>query len=137
MFVDLTTSNIFLVFTHYTSKQILLLNCYWLVEHMQSRRALRALKALVKLQALVRGHILRKQNVDKLRQLQALVRAQARTRASRGPLSEAPHSSTRTCRFNHTVRGRLLWVIYLLDWQYMRLSIRRILACFYYGFLCA
>ncbi|KAL1569036.1 IQ-domain, variant 2 [Salvia divinorum] len=63
-----------------------------------SRRALRALRALVKLQAIVRGHILRKQNVDKLRQLQALVRAQARARAGRLLIEE----NTKPTRFNHT-----------------------------------
>ncbi|KAL3818102.1 hypothetical protein ACJIZ3_004007 [Penstemon smallii] len=57
-----------------------------------SRRALRALKALVKLQALVRGHLLRKRTADTLRQLQALVRAQTRARVTRLLLSDqSPH----------------------------------------------
>ncbi|KAI3453665.1 hypothetical protein Pfo_010328 [Paulownia fortunei] len=68
-----------------------------------SRRALRALKALVKLQALVRGHILRKQMADILRRMQALVRVQARARAGRVLISEAPHSSMNSSRFNHTL----------------------------------
>lgn len=88
---------------HFTSitlfHQILLL-IKPILEHPQSRRALRALRALVKLQAVVRGHILRKRNVDKLRQLQALVRAQARARVGRLLIEE----STKPSHFNHTVR---------------------------------
>ncbi|MCO5582467.1 hypothetical protein L7F22_036363 [Adiantum nelumboides] len=48
---------------------------------MQARQALRALKGLVKLQAVVRGHLVRRQARISLQCMQALVRLQARVRA--------------------------------------------------------
>ncbi|KAF3789395.1 IQ-DOMAIN 14 protein [Nymphaea thermarum] len=56
-----------------------------------ARRALRALRGLVKLQALVRGHNVRKQANMTLRCMQALVRVQTRARDQRLRLS---HDST-------------------------------------------
>ncbi|KAF5739186.1 hypothetical protein HS088_TW12G00387 [Tripterygium wilfordii] len=48
-----------------------------------ARKALRALKALVKLQALVRGYLVRKQATATLRSMQALIRAQTSVRTQR------------------------------------------------------
>ncbi|XP_011081019.1 uncharacterized protein LOC105164138 [Sesamum indicum] len=70
-----------------------------------SRRALRALKALVKLQALVRGHLVRKQTAYVLKRLQALLRAQVRARTGRILISESPHSNTKPSQFNYPGPG--------------------------------
>ncbi|KAK9724575.1 hypothetical protein RND81_05G083600 [Saponaria officinalis] len=58
-----------------------------------ARRALKALKGLVKLQALVRGYFVRKQSADMLQRLQAMVRVQARARSNRVLNIESSHCS--------------------------------------------
>ncbi|KAG5236619.1 protein IQ-DOMAIN [Salix suchowensis] len=60
-----------------------------------ARKALRALKGLVKLQALVRGHLVRKQATATLRCMQALVNVQTRARAQRIWMNEDLNPSQR------------------------------------------
>ncbi|KAK1399559.1 IQ motif, EF-hand binding site [Heracleum sosnowskyi] len=66
-----------------------------------SRRALKALKGLVKLQALVRGHIVRKQSTYMLQRMQAMARIQARACANRAYMSDSPHSSNKSSHSQH------------------------------------
>lgn len=65
----------------------------------KAKRALKALKGLVKLQALVRGHNVRKQAKMTLRCMRALVRVQSQVLDQRMRLS---HEGTRKSTFSDT-----------------------------------
>lgn len=71
----------------------------------QARKALRALKGVVKLQAHVRGYLVRKEAAETLHSMQALLRAQATIRMRRAHSS----SSTKDPKFlGEPLRRRLL-----------------------------
>ncbi|KAI4355575.1 hypothetical protein L6164_004334 [Bauhinia variegata] len=80
----------------------------WAAERIQTvfrgflaRKALRALKGLVKIQALVRGFLVRKRAAATLHSMQALIRAQAAVRSQR-----ARRSISKENRFQPEIRGR-------------------------------
>ncbi|KAJ8425965.1 hypothetical protein Cgig2_033894 [Carnegiea gigantea] len=67
---------------------------------LKARKALRALKGLVKIQALVRGYLVRKQATATLHGMQALIRAQATVRSKRAQ-AQAQISSHIQSAFSH------------------------------------
>jgi sRNA-binding protein len=71
---------------------------------LQARKALCALRGLVKLQALVRGHLVRRHASHTLRCMQALVAAQNRARAARLRMLE-DEKAVRTPRTTPTRRS--------------------------------
>ncbi|XP_066366233.1 protein IQ-DOMAIN 5-like isoform X2 [Miscanthus floridulus] len=72
-----------------------------------ARRARRALKGLVRLQALVRGHIVRKQAATTLRCMQALVRVQAHVRARRVRMALENQTDQQNTSPEHTPEARV------------------------------
>ncbi|KAG9140723.1 hypothetical protein Leryth_006913 [Lithospermum erythrorhizon] len=70
-----------------------------------ARRALKALRGLVKLQALVRGRIVRKQSADMLKRMQAMARIQARACATRAYSSDSSQSTNNLFQNWHPVSG--------------------------------
>ncbi|OIT34158.1 PREDICTED: protein IQ-DOMAIN 31-like [Nicotiana attenuata] len=64
-----------------------------------ARRAFRALKGIIRLQALVRGHLVRRQAVATLRCMRAIVSVQALARGQRARLSDPAHQVLR--RYNY------------------------------------
>ncbi|KAH7286482.1 hypothetical protein KP509_32G009100 [Ceratopteris richardii] len=85
---------------------MLQLSCFSYAFPSQARRALRALKGLVRLQALVRGHIVRRQAGTTLRCVQALVRVQASVRARRVHMSEEGNSGEQKIECRKQVDAR-------------------------------
>lgn len=72
---------------------------------LKARKALRALKGLVKLQALVRGHIERKRTAEWLHRMQTLMQAQSRGMVGRSIQASEFHplSSKSSHYHNHPV----------------------------------
>nr|CAD1822359.1 unnamed protein product [Ananas comosus var. bracteatus] len=94
-----------------------------------ARRALRALRGLVRLQALVRGHQVRKQAQMTMRCMQALVRVQARVRARRLhhliSSSNSHHSNPNPKPASHRTNRDDTIATNITTNQFTRISMRR------------
>lgn len=74
-------------------------NCsYWSVIKLQARKELLRRKKVVKLQAAVRGHLVRNQAMGSLRCVQAIVKMQTLVRA-RHSTKDGSHASAISVRF--------------------------------------
>lgn len=65
---------------------------------LKARRAFRALKGIIRLQALIRGHLVRRQAVATLRCMQAIVKLQSVVRGRQVRLSHAESEVLQKCR---------------------------------------
>ncbi|XP_027364393.1 protein IQ-DOMAIN 14-like [Abrus precatorius] len=77
-----------------------------------ARKALCALRGLVKLQALVRGHLVRKQARETLRCMQALVIAQARARAQRSRVASEGKANKKQSPYRITTEDNFFMHMY-------------------------
>ncbi|TKY53759.1 IQ-DOMAIN 1 [Spatholobus suberectus] len=77
-----------------------------------ARKALCALRGLVKLQALVRGHLVRKQARETLRCMQALVIAQARARAQRARMASEGKADQKISPYRITIQDNFFMDMY-------------------------
>jgi hypothetical protein len=80
------------------------INCFIL----QARKALCALRGLVKLQALVRGHQVRKQTAATLQRMHTLMTIQARTRCQRAQMARESQISVKSRSSRHRVSSPFL-----------------------------
>lgn len=87
---------------------------------LKARRAFRALKGIIRLQALIRGHLVRRQAVATLRCMRSIVKFQALARGRRVRLSNTEVQQLKKCRLHeipvtpHRIHPLSLCCFYLL-----------------------